>query len=149
MPAEIGQLAPDFTLRDTERNKVSLEALKGRKTLVVFIPFPFTAVCHGELCSLRDDLSELDANVVAITCDTLFSNGHWSEHEKFGFPLLSDYWPHGEVASAYGCFDERVGAARRYTYVLDKNAVVREVISSDDFGVAREHDRYAEALAKI
>ena len=152
MSAAIGAPAPAFSLRDPAKEVVSLDDFKGRKTLVVFIPFPFTGNCSDELCTLRDhlaDLSELDANVVAITCDTPFANGAWSEQNSFGFPVLSDFWPHGEVSQAYGAFNEATGSANRWTFVLDAEGVVREIIATDSLGVIREYDAYVEALAKI
>ena len=152
MSVAVGQPAPEFSLPDQERNAVSLDSLKGSKSLVVFIPFPFSGICTDELCMIRDDLSsldDLDAKVVAITCDTLFSNKKWSEDLGLGFPVLADYWPHGEVSKAFGAFNEDVGAANRYTFVLDADGVVREVINTESLGVAREHEAYAEALASI
>jgi peroxiredoxin len=150
--ATVGAPAPAFELRDTEGNMVSLESLKGRKTLVVFIPFPFTGTCEGELCAIRDrlaDLNELDANVVAISCDTVFSNAEWSKKNGFGFPVLSDFWPHGAVTDAYGTFDPRVGAANRSTYVLDAQGIVRAIIATESRKFAREVEHYVEALKKI
>ncbi len=152
MPAIIGQPAPDFTLKDQDGNEVSLESLKGRKTLVVFIPFPFTGNCQTELCSIRDhiaDFNEVDANVVAITCDTRFVHKKWSEEQGYQFPILSDFWPHGATAQAYGCFNETAGSAWRTTYVLDADGIVRDIIATGDLGVIRSIDDYDEALAKI
>ena len=152
MPATIGQPAPPFELRDTEGNMVSLDSLKGRKTLIVFIPFPFTGTCEAELCTIRDhlaDLNDLDANVVAITTDTSFSNAEWSKKNQFGFPVLSDFWPHGAVTEAYGTFDPRVGAANRSTYVLDENGIVRDIVATESRKFAREYDDYVKALESI
>lgn len=152
MPATIGQPAPPFELRDTEGNTVTLESLKGRKTLIVFIPFPFTGTCEMELCTIRDHLAELndlDANVVAITTDTPFANAEWSKKNQFGFPVLSDFWPHGAVTEAYGTFDPRVGAANRSTYVLDEEGIVRNIIATESRKFAREFDDYVAALASI
>ncbi len=152
MPAEVGQPAPAFTLKNYDREDFSLDDLKGRKSLVVFIPFPFSGICSGELCEIRDrltDLSELDANVAVITCDTIFANGGWAAHEGFEFPILSDFWPHGAVAQSYGVFDERVGAARRVTFALDAEGVVRAVMDSGSLGTAREFEAYTEALRSI
>jgi len=152
MSAEIGSPAPEFTLRAIDGESVSLEALRGRKTLVVFIPFPFTDTCEGELCAIRDRLSELDrldANVVVITTDTLFSNREWSKKNGFEFPVLSDFWPHGAVTAAYGTFDEKVGAANRSTYVLDADGVVREIVATESRKIPREFDAYVAALAAI
>ncbi len=152
MPAEIGSPAPAFSLPDPSKDKLSLDDLKGRKTLVVFIPFPFTGNCEAELCTLRDhlaDLNELDANVVAITCDTPFANGAWSKQNGFGFPVLSDFWPHGEVCKAYGAFNEATGSANRTTFVLDEAGVVRRIIATESLAVTREYDAYVEALGEI
>lgn len=152
MAAAIGTKVPEFSLPDHERNPVTQEDLLGRKALVVFIPFPFSGICEGELCMLRDSLSELndlDAHVVAITCDTVFSNGKWSELNGFGFPVLSDYWPHGKTSMAFGVFNEAVGVATRTTFVLDEEGIVRDIIASESLGLAREHDAYVAALEAI
>lgn len=152
MPVEIGSEAPAFELRNQGREKINLAGLRGKNTLVVFIPFPFTGTCSAELCAIRDNigaLAALDANVVAITCDTVASNAHWAEENAFGFDVLSDFWPHGATAQAYGAFDDRFGYAKRYTYVLDADGIVRDVIRSEELGVAREFDAYTDALANI
>lgn len=152
MTVEIGQPAPPFSLRNIDREMVSLEDLRGKKSLIVFIPFPFSGTCGEELCSIRDRLSELndlDANVVAITTDTYFANKEWSEQNGFGFPVLSDFWPHGVVTDAYGAFDEASGASFRTTIVLDADGVVRDIIATESRAVAREFDAYVEALSRI
>ncbi|HSM01224.1 MAG TPA: redoxin domain-containing protein [Acidimicrobiia bacterium] len=152
MPAEIGSPAPDFSLRNVDGEMVSLDDLKGNKSLVVFIPFPFTGTCQAELCDIRDGLAgieDLDARVVAITTDTMFANRKWSEDNSFGFPVLSDFWPHGEVTKAYGTFDDRVGAANRSTYVLDAEGVVRAIVATETRREAREFDEYVAALQRI
>lgn len=147
----IGHPAPPFRLFDQDMNRVLLEDLRGGKALVVFIPLPFTNTCEGELCTLRDRLAALyhiDARVVAITTHAPPTNKRWSDDNHFGFPILSDYWPHGAVASAYGTFNERLGIADRSTYVLDADGLVRDVITSE-FSAAREYDHYVEALTQI
>lgn len=152
MAATVGSPAPAFTLKDQDRNDVSLADFVGKKTLVVFIPFPFSSICEAELCSVRDNLgrlAELDANVVVITCNTIHVHKKWVEEQGFTFPVLSDYWPHGAVAQAYGCFDENVGAAKRATFVLDAAGVVRDVIATGAITEPREFESYTAALAKI
>lgn len=149
MAAEIGAPAPDFTLYAQDGSEVSLESLKGRKTLVVFIPFPFTGNCQDELCTIRDrhaELNELDANVVAITTNPVFSNKAWAEQNGLDFPVLSDFWPHGAVTEAYGTFDPKVGAANRSTYVLDEEGVVRAVVATESRKFVRDFDEYVTAL---
>lgn len=152
MTAVIGQPAPAFELADQEGNQVSLESLLGRKTLVKFIPFPFTGICEGELCDLRDNLSQLnamDANVVVITCDTRPANAKWSSDNGFEFKILSDFWPHGEVAQAYGCFNDTIGVAMRATYVLDAQGIVHEIIATDSLREPRSIASYHESLAAL
>ena len=152
MPATIGQPAPDFELRNIGGDSVSLQDLAGRKSLVVFIPFPFTGNCESELCTIRDrmaDLNEMDANVVAITTDTMFSNKVWSEQNGFEFPVLSDFWPHGAVTDAYGTFDPKVGAANRSTYVLDADGIVRAIVATESRSLVRDYDEYMAALDSI
>ena len=152
MPAEIGKPAPDFKLQDQTNNPVSLEDLKGSKAIIVFIPFPNTGVCDGELCALRDDyanLQSLGAKVVAISTTPRPSLKAWSDQNNFPFPLLADFWPHGAVSKEYGAFNEANGAAWRYSYILDAEGVVRSMVRSEQLPQAREQEAYAKALAEI
>ena len=152
MPATVGERAPDFELLDQDANEVTRASLEGRKALIVFIPFPFTGLCEAELCAIRDNLARLnslDANVVAISCDTRFVHKKWAAEQGFEFPVLSDFWPHGATAQAYGSFNEEKGSANRISYVLDQTGIVREIIDSGSLGVAREIEAYLEALARF
>ncbi|GMQ86367.1 MAG: peroxiredoxin [Acidimicrobiia bacterium] len=152
MTLDIGTMAPPFELIDQERNPVTNEDLKGQKSVVVFIPFPFSGICEGEVCAIRDRLAalnELRAKVIVITVDTHFTNQKWSDDNGFEFPVLSDYWPHGETAKAYGAFNDKVGTANRVSFILDENGVVRDVIDSGSLGTPREFDDYVAALEAI
>jgi mycoredoxin-dependent peroxiredoxin len=152
MPAEIGKPAPDFSLKDHANNTVSLSDLKGSKAIIVFIPNPFTGICDGEACAIRDDLSGLEnlgAKVVIITVHGRAEIAKWVETYNLPFPVLSDFWPHGATAQAYGAFNEALGIANRSSYVRDANGVVREIVKSDQLGQAREYDAYKQALAKV
>jgi mycoredoxin-dependent peroxiredoxin len=152
MTAEVGRPAPPFELRDIDGEMLSLDDLKGRKSLIVFIPFPFTGGCETELCAIRDHLAELndlDANVVAITTAAVPTNRAWSEMNSFGFPVLSDFWPHGVITAAYGAFDDAVGAAYRSTYVLDEDGTVRAVVATESRKFLREVDDYVAALEAL
>ncbi len=148
----IGSPAPAFELPDKDKNLVSLESLKGSKSVIVFIPFPFTGICDDEGCALRDNLSALnalDAKVVVVTVHALPVIKKWVEENGFTFPVLSDFWPHGATAQEYGAFNDTVGAANRYSFVLDADGIVREVINTEALGIGREFTAYTEALAKI
>ena len=152
MPAEIGAPAPDFTLLNYDRNTISRSDLLGTNTLLVFIPLAFTRTCTSELCDLRDNLGALEAGgsrVVAVTCDTMGANRAWASSEGVTYPVLSDFWPHGEVSKAYGCFNEKLGVPNRTTYVIDADGVVRDIIESESFGTARDFDSYTRALAAL
>ena len=152
MSASIGSLAPKFSLTDQDRNTVALDDLSGKKSLVVFIPFPFTGICDDESCAIRDGLatlSDLDANVVVITCHALPVTKKWSDENGFTFPVLSDFWPHGLVATQYGAFNEAVGGANRMTFVLDADGIIHSIIDSGSLGTAREFEAYVTALGEI
>jgi len=153
VPVEIGQEAPEFTLKDQDGNDVTLSAFRGEQNVViVFYPFTFTGVCQGELCSLRDDLSEFDAvkaQVLAISCDSRHAQKQWATEQGFSFPVLSDFWPHGAVARAYGVFNEQLGCAKRATFVLDTRGTVVDKFESVNLGTPRERAEYEAALAKL
>jgi peroxiredoxin len=126
---EIGGPAPDFTLRDQFGQDVTLSSYRGKKTVVVFFyPYAFSGVCTGEMAGIRDRLDEFmtfETEALAISCDPMFALRAFADADGLNFPLLSDFWPHGEVARAYDVFDERYGAARRSSYVIDKEGLVR------------------------
>ena len=148
---EVGDVAPDFELVGTDRELVRLSSLRGRRVTLVFIPWAFTRTCQGELCALRDELADFDADgtqLLVVTCDARPSLARWAEEQGYAFPLLSDHWPHGAVARAYGVFDERVGVALRGTFVIDAEGVVRWKIVNG-IGEARSTDAYRAALAAI
>ena len=153
MTIEIGQEAPDFELPSGTGDPVRLSSFRGTSAVaVVFYPFTFTGVCEGELCGLRDDLGRYESagvQVLAISCDSKFSQKVWSEQQGFGFPVLSDFWPHGATAHAYGVFDEALGCAVRTTFLVDRDGVVVDTFGTDGLGTPREADRYAEALARL
>lgn len=152
MPAQVGSLAPAFSLMDQDRNVVNLNDFKGTKTLIVFIPFPFTGICDGEACTIRDNLaalSGLGASVVLITCHAVQINKKWADENGFAFPVLSDFWPHGTVATEYGAFNQKVGVANRMSFVLDAGGVARTIVDSGSLGTAREFAAYTDALNEI
>ena len=153
MTIEIGHEAPDFELKDQNGDAVKLSSFRGNKAVaLVFYPFTFTGVCQGELCSLRDDLSEFQAvkaQVLAISCDSRHAQKQWSDQQGFTFPVLSDFWPHGEVARAYGVFNEQLGCANRATFVIDPQGKVVDKFESANLGTPRERGTYEAALAKL
>ena len=144
-----GDPAPDFALRDQHGRRIALSSYAGASAVVVvFFPFAFTSVCSGELRMLRehrDRLADGGAALLAISCDPMFSLRVLDDQEGLGFPLLSDFWPHGAVASAYGVFDGVRGCARRSTFVVDRDGTVRWSVHND-MGEARDVEEYAAVL---
>jgi peroxiredoxin len=129
-PAPVtGEPAPDFELRDQHGQRVRLTSYRGRKTVVLmFYPFAFSRVCTGELRDVRDDHPELVSDTVqllAVSCDPTFALREFADRQDLDFPVLSDFWPHGEVATAYGVFDSERGCANRSTFIIDTGGVVR------------------------
>ena len=153
MPAEIGQPAPDFTLKNHDGEEVSLSDYRGDKPVaLVFYPFSFTGVCEGELCQIRDDFGDFEAagvQVLAVSCNARPTQAKWAAEMGYQFPVLADFWPHGEVAQAYGVFNEDLGAAMRGTFLIDREGTIVDHFESPDLGTPREKARYAEALAKL
>lgn len=152
MQVAVGSEAPDFTLRNQNNEPVTLSSFRGeRSVLLVFYPFAFSGICTGELCQLRDDLGAFEnehVTTLAISTDPVFSLKAWSEKEGFGFGLLSDFWPHGQVAKAYGVFNDRAGMPNRGTFLVDTTGTVR-FAEMNEPGQARNQTAWKEALAAL
>jgi peroxiredoxin len=131
MSLQIGDTAPLFTLKSSDKADVSLSDYSGKNVVVLFFPLAFTGVCTTELCSIRDNKSDyenLNAEVLAISVDSLFTLAKFKEIEGYNFPLLSDW--NKETAAAYGAlYDEFVldmkGVAKRSAFVVDKDGKIR------------------------
>lgn len=145
-PAEVGALAPDFELQDQHGTPVKLSDFRGRKVVLVFYPLAFSGVCHQELSALR--YFHADAQLLTVSVDSMFTHRAWSDREGYEFPLLSDFWPHGQVARAYGVFDDEKGISRRGTFIIDGAGVIRWSVVNPA-GQARDVADYIKALADI
>lgn len=138
MSLKIGDTAPSFTLKSTEKKDVSLSDYSGKNVVVLFFPLAFTGVCTDELCSVRDhksDYDQLNAEVLAISVDSLFTLAKFKEIQGYNFTMLSDW--NKETARAYGAlYDEFVlgmkGVAKRSAFVVDKNGKIQyaEILES-------------------
>jgi peroxiredoxin len=120
MAIEVGQEAPDFTLVDEGNNPVHLADLRGAPVVLVFFPFAFSGTCTTENCDIRDNYSGWQAKgakVFGISRDSRFVQAKFKEQEHFTHTLLADV--KGDVAKAYGVFNENVGVAERATIVID------------------------------
>jgi peroxiredoxin len=145
----LGAPAPDFTLRDQFGQDVTLGSFRGTKAvLLLFYPFAFSGICTGEMSGIRDRLDEFmtfDTEVLGISCDPVYSLRAFADAEGLNFPLLSDYWPHGEVARAYEVFNEAKGAPYRSSYVIDREGVLRWAVHNANAD-GRDLDQHLEQL---
>jgi glutaredoxin-dependent peroxiredoxin len=138
MSIAIGQTAPEFTLHDSEKNKVSLADFKGKNILLLFYPQAFTGVCTKELCAVRDDISRysnVNAQVLGISVDSVFTLAKFKEEQQYNFPLLSDF--NKEVSALYDTLYtdwilDMKGVSKRSAFIIDKDGIIRyaEVLES-------------------
>ncbi|HEU4911536.1 MAG TPA: peroxiredoxin [Actinomycetes bacterium] len=152
MPLSVGDPAPDFALRNQHGQTVRLSDLRGRKAvLVVFYPWAFSGVCGGELTALQaalDDLVADDLEVLTVSTDSMYALRAFADQQGLTFPMLSDFWPHGEVAEAYGVLHPEIGIALRGSFLVDRDGVVRWTVVK---GIpdARDVDDYRKAIADL
>ena len=152
MAPEVGTEAPDFTVKDQNNQDVTLSSFRGQQAvLLVFYPFAFSGLCTGELCAVRDDLSDFqndDVQILAISTDHPYALKAWADSQGFEFPLLSDFWPHGEVSKAYDVFFEARGMATRGTFLVDKEGVLR-FVERNGPGEKRDQSGWRKAVAAL
>lgn len=138
MSIQVGQKAPQFTLHNTEKNKVSLSDFSNKNVLILFFPLAFTGVCTNEMCSMRDSMAVyngLNAEVIGISVDSLFVLDRFKKEHNLEFNLLSDF--NKEVSQAYGCLYENFvfdmqGVSKRSAFIVDKEGTIKyaEVLES-------------------
>jgi peroxiredoxin len=149
---EVGTEAPDFTLKDQNGQPVTLSSFRGAKNvLLVFFPLAFTGICQGELDEIRDDLSTYVNDATAtltISVGPPPTHKVWATQSRFTFPVLADFWPHGEVAQSYGVFNADTGFANRGTFVIDRSGIIRFAELKAP-GEARDQAVWTAALAAL
>lgn len=148
----VGSVAPSFELRDQNNQRVSLDDVRrDRQVLLVFFPLAFTGTCQGELGYIRDHLptfSNEDVQILAISVGPPPTHKVWSAAQGFLFPILSDFWPHGDVARAYGVFNEKSGYANRGTFLVDRDGTVvfADIVGP---GESRDETLWDQALLSV
>lgn len=147
-------LAPDFTLKDTDGNEVSLSSFKGKQVVLLFFPLAFTGVCTKELCSVRDNLSvyeKLDAQVVAISVDSFFTLQKFKTEQNYNFPLLSDF--NKETSTEYGAiYDEffgMKGVSKRSAFIVDVKGKIQYAEVLEKASDLPDFEAIKEVLARI
>jgi len=152
MAIQIGDKAPNFTLRNSETNEVSLENFKGKNVVLLFFPLAFTATCTTELCSMRDDIGTyngLYAEVLAISVDSPFVLAKYKEEQNLNFTMLSDF--NKQVSRAYGALYEDFvlglrGVSKRSTFVIDKEGTIKHIEVLED---ARELPDFGQVKSAL
>ncbi len=100
MAVEVGDMAPDFELKDQHGSPVTLSGLRGKNVVLVFYPLAFSGVCSGEMCEMRDSFPEAnreDVELLTVSVDSVYAHRKWAETEGYEFGMLSDVWPAGSV----------------------------------------------------
>lgn len=152
MSVHVGQTAPDFTLFNTEKQEVSLSALRGKNVVIVFFPLAFTSVCTAELCSLRDNIAQyaaLNATILGVSVDSLFTLDKFKAEQQLNFDLLSDF--NKDVSTQYGTIYENFafgmkGVSKRSAFVVDKEGIVRYAEVLEDAGKVPDFDAIQATL---
>lgn len=155
MKIEIGQKAPDFTLHDSDKNKVTLSDLKGHNVLLLFFPQAFTGVCTKELCGVRDNIAlynNANAKVLGISVDSVFTLSKFKEEQQFNFPLLSDF--NKEVSNLYDSIYhdwilDMKGVSKRSAFVIDKEGIVRYAEVLESAGDVPDFVKIQDTLAQL
>lgn len=148
----VGEIAPDFTLKDQNNQLVSLAGFRGVKDVVlVFFPLAFTGICQRELDEIQDHIDDFvneDTATLTISVGPSPTHKVWATQRGFTFPVLSDFWPHGAVSQAYGVFNDDSGFSNRGTFVVDRSGVVRFAECKQP-GEARDQGAWTRALAAL
>lgn len=155
MKIEIGQKAPDFTLHDSDKNKVSLSDLKGQNVLLLFFPQAFTGVCTKELCGVRDNIAlynNANAKVLGISVDSVFTLNKFKEEQQYNFPLLSDF--NKEVSTLFDSIYtdwilDMKGVSKRSAILIDKEGIIRYAEVLDNAGEVPNFEKIQELLAQL
>jgi mycoredoxin-dependent peroxiredoxin len=152
MPIEIGHEAPDFELKNQHGESVSLRSYRGsHRVVLVFFPYAFSRVCSGEMHALSSQLPDFansNTQLIAVSCDHMFSLRAFADQDRLGFPILSDFWPHGAVSKSYGVFDPGHGCADRGTFIIDSTGVLRWSVHHE-MSDARSVEDYKAVLAGL
>jgi glutaredoxin-dependent peroxiredoxin len=155
MAIQIGQKAPDFSLRDTEKKKVTLSEQTGTNVVLLFYPLAFTSTCTKELCSVRDNIAfynNLNAQVYGISVDSLYAQGKFKEEQHINFPLLSDFNKEASITfdTIYEQFSNDMrGVSKRSAFVIDKESIVRYAEVLENAGEVPDFNSIQKCLEEI
>src|SRR5216117_788622 len=134
-----GTQAADFTLLNGKGQPVKLIDYRGKNVVLAFYPADWSPVCTSELALIQETIEEIrgyNAEVLAISVDNHWSHRAWADRQHLTFPLLSDFWPHGEVSQRYGVFLEKSGISNRALFFIDGSGVIRGVWVAENPAIA-------------
>lgn len=155
MSIQIDSPAPDFSLFDSDKQKITLSEHKGSNVVLLFFPQAFTGVCTAELCSVRDNIAAYDnvnAKVFGISVDSVFTLDKFKKEQSYNFPLLSDF--NKEVSTLYNSiYDTWIldmkGVSKRSAFVIDKEGIVRYAEVLENPGEQPNFVKINEILASL
>lgn len=149
---KVGDKAPDFTLKTANREDWHLSDFRGKKNVVLaFVPFAFSSVCSAQLPSYEAELDrfkDLDAEVVSISMDSTHALIAWAKSMGTSFPLLSDFYPQGEIVDRYGV-RHQAGMPERAIFAIDKEGVIRFIEIQEAPGNMPDNENLFEALRRV
>lgn len=155
MPIQIGQAAPNFTLFNTEKKEISLIDFKDKNVVILFFPLAFTGVCTAELCNIRDNYNvytSLNAEVLGISVDSLFTLEQFKIQQNYNFDLLSDFnkTASKDYNTLYDSFAFGMqGVSKRSAFVIDKNGILQYAEVLEDAGKQPNFEAIKSCLEKI
>ena len=157
MAIQIGQKAPDFSLYDSGKNKISLSDFAGKKNvLLLFFPLAFTSVCTQELCSVRDKIGKYEndnVQVLGISVDSVYSLAKYKQEQRYNYPLLSDFNKEASIVYEvlYPSFSKMdlKGVSKRSAFIIDKEGVIQYAEVLENSGLVPDFKAIDEKIASL
>ena len=155
MSVKVGDKAPSFTLYSSDKSEISLNNFQGKNVVLLFFPMAFTGVCTKELCMMRDNIAmynNLDAQILAVSVDSVFTLDKFKAEQNLNFPLLSDF--NKDVTRSYDALHEvfalgMKGVSKRSAFVIDKEGTVRYAEVLDNPGELPDFEAVKETLSHL
>jgi peroxiredoxin len=151
--SNLNETAPDFNLKNTEKNDIALSSFKGKTVVLAFYPGAFTGVCDTEMCSLRDSMNsfnDLNATVLGISVDSPWANAEFAKKYEIKFDLLSDY--NRDVSKAYDMIFNGLGGLEGYecsnrgVIIIDGQGLIQYRWVAENPGI---EPNYSEIIEKV
>ena len=151
--SNLNEIAPDFNLKNTEKNDIALSSYKGKTVVLAFYPGAFTGVCDTEMCSLRDSMNsfnDLNTTVLGISVDSPWANAEFAKKYEINFNLLSDY--NRDVSKAYDMIFNGLGGLEGYecsnrgVIIIDGEGLIQYRWVAENPGV---EPNYSEIIEKV